>query len=117
MKARWIAFGEIELEGRRYTHDIVIEAGRVEKRSKKPSKADRGQFGHTPLSASEKIPWGGSRLIIGTGESGMLPIMPAVWAEAKQRRVEIVAVPSEEALRLLRDVKASDVYAVVHVTC
>lgn len=117
MKARWIAFGEIELEGRRYTHDIVIEAGRVEKRSKKPSKADRGQFGHTPLSASEKIPWGGSRLIIGTGESGMLPIMPAVWAEAEQRRVEIVAVPSEEALRLLRDVKAKDVYAVVHVTC
>ena len=38
MKARWIAFGEIEIEGRRYTHDVVIEAGEVEKRRKKPSK-------------------------------------------------------------------------------
>jgi len=29
----------------------------------------------------------------------------------------IVAVPTEEALRLLRDVVANDVYAIVHVTC
>ena len=43
--------------------------------------------------------------------------MPAVWAEAERRGVEIVAVPTEEALRLLRDVKAKDAYAIVHVTC
>jgi hypothetical protein len=117
MKARWIAFGEIEIEGRRYTHDVVIDAGNVEKRNKKPSKADRGRFGHTPLSAQERIPWGGRRLIVGTGESGSLPILPAVLIEAERRGVEIVAVPTEEALSLLRDVKAKDAYAVVHVTC
>ena len=38
MKAKWITFGEVEIEGRRYTSDVVIEAGRVEKRRKKPSK-------------------------------------------------------------------------------
>ena len=117
MKARWIAFGEIEIEGRRYTLDIVIEAGRVEKRRKKPSKRYRSEFGHTPLSIKERIPWGGSRLIVGTGESGSLPIMPAVWAEAERRGVEIVAAPTEEALRLLGDVEAKNAYAVVHVTC
>ena len=117
MRARWIAFGEIEIDGRRCTFDVVIEAGRVEKRRKKPSQRYRGEFGHTPLSAKERIPWGGSRLIVGTGESGSLPIMPAVWAEAERRGVEIVAVPTEEALRLLRDVKAKDAYAIVHVTC
>jgi len=117
MKASWIAFGEIEIESQRYTFDIVIEAGRVEKRRKKSSKRYRGEFGHTPLSLKERIPWGGSRLIVGTGDSGSLPIMPAVWAEAERRGIEIVAVPTEEALRLLRDVKAKDVYAVVHVTC
>ena len=117
MKARWIAFGEIEIEGRRYTLDIVIEAGRVEKRRKKPSKRYRSEFGHTPLSIKERIPWGGSRLIVGTGESGSLPIMPAVWAEAERRGIEIVAAPTDEALRLLCDVDAKDAYAIVHVTC
>ena len=117
MQARWIAFGEIEVEGGRYTHDVVIDAGVVHKRVKKPSKAYRDQFGHTPLSVKENIPWGGALLIVGTGGSGSLPIMPGVWKEAKQRGIELVAAPTEEALRLLGDLAAKDVFAVVHVTC
>jgi len=117
MKAKWIAFGEVEIEGRRYTSDIVIEAGQVERRRKKPSKQYRDEYGHTPLSAEERIPWGGSRLIVGTGEFGSLPIVPAVRAEADRRGIEIVAAPTKEALHLLRDADAEDVYAVVHVTC
>ena len=117
MKARWIAFGEIEVEGKRYTHDVVIDAGKVSKRVKKASKTYRDQFGHTPLSVDEEIPWGGRRLIVGTGQSGSLPIMPGVWEEAERRGVEIVAAPTEEALRLLDDLAAEDVCAVVHVTC
>ena len=117
MKAKWIAFGEVEIEGRRYTSDVVIEAGQVEKRRKKPSKQYRDEYGHTPLSAEERIPWGGSQLIVGTGEFSSLPIMPAVRAEAARRGIEIVAAPTKEALQLLRDVDAEDVYAVVHVTC
>jgi hypothetical protein len=117
MKAKWIAFGEVEIEGRRYTSDVVIEAGRVEKRRKKPSKLHRDEYGHTPLSAEERIPWGGSRLIVGTGASGSLPIMPAVFAEAERRGIDIVAAPTKEALHLLRDVDAENVYAIVHVTC
>ena len=109
MKARWIAFGEVEIEGRRYSHDLVIDAGRVEKRRKKPSKPYRDDYGHTPLSAEEKIPWGGSRLIVGTGASGSLPIMPAVFEEAERRGVEVVAAPTKEALRLLRDAALEDV--------
>jgi hypothetical protein len=117
MKARWIEFGEIEIEGESYTFDVVIDAGAVKKRDKKPSKAERGRFGHTPLTANESIPWGGKRLIVGTGESGALPIMPDVWAEAERRGVEIVALPTEDALGLLGEVEAEDAYAVVHVTC
>src|SRR6266700_1675752 len=29
MKARLIRFGEIEVEGKRYTHDVVIDGGKV----------------------------------------------------------------------------------------
>lgn len=117
VEARWIEFGEIEVEGEHYTYDIVVDQGRVKKRIKKPSKPYRDQFGHTPLSAKESIPWGGKRLIIGTGEHGSLPIMPDVWAEAERRGIEIVAAPTGEALRLLRNTKVKDAHAILHVTC
>jgi len=117
MKARWIRFGEIEIEGERYAYDVVIDGGRVGKRKKKASKVYRERYGHTPLSADEPIPWGGRRLIVGTGESGSLPVMPEVAEAAARRGVEIVALPTEEALRLLGKLKAKDVYAVLHVTC
>jgi hypothetical protein len=32
MKARLFKFGEIEVEGKRYTHDVVIDGGKVRKR-------------------------------------------------------------------------------------
>jgi len=70
MKARLVKFGEIEVEGERYTHDVVIDGGKVRRRKKGPSKQFREKLGHTPLSAGEKIPWGGKRLIVGTGAHG-----------------------------------------------
>ena len=34
MKARLVKFGEIEVGGKRYTHDVVIDGGKVRKRRK-----------------------------------------------------------------------------------
>ncbi|HTX67730.1 MAG TPA: hypothetical protein VMH50_01085 [Thermoleophilia bacterium] len=117
MDATWRGFGEIEIDGVRYMHDVVIEGGKVSKRSKKPSKRYRDRFGHTPLSPDERIPWGGRRLIIGTGAYGSLPVMPEVEQEAQRRGVELVATPTEDALGLVRAEKPGDVWAVLHVTC
>jgi hypothetical protein len=117
MEARFIKFGQIEIEGQRYDYDLVIEEGAVRKRKKKPSKPFREQFGHTPLSAQEAIPWGGKQLIIGTGAYGRLPIMPEVYDTARQQQVEIVAAPTEEACRLLQTLPSQEVYAILHVTC
>jgi hypothetical protein len=117
MEARWIGFGEIEIEGRRYDHDVVIDAGRVGKRKKKASKERRGSYGHTPLTAAENIPWGGRRLIVGTGAYGSLPVAPDVLEEGERRGVEVLTLTTPEALDLLHDLAASEVYAVIHVTC
>jgi hypothetical protein len=91
MKARLVQFGEIEVEGKHYTHDVVIDGGKVRKRKKGPSKQFREKFGHTPLSAEEKIPWGGKQLIVGTSANGALPVMDEVLAEAKRRGIEVIA--------------------------
>jgi hypothetical protein len=117
VKAELIAFGEIEIEGQRYDRDVVIDEGRVSRRRKGPSKPLRDQFGHTPLSAAEAIPWGGQRLIVGTGADGRLPIAPDIYAEAERRGVVIAAMPTAEACRLIVDIQTGDVRAVLHVTC
>ena len=117
MDVRLCGFGSIEIEGRVYEHDIIIDRGAVRKRSKKPSKPYRDKFGHTPLSADEELPWGGRRLIIGTGAYGSLPIMPEVMAEAARRSIDLVAVPTDQACRLIAGLKRREVRAVLHVTC
>jgi hypothetical protein len=117
MQVRLLRFGSIEVEGRKYENDIVIEGGQVRPRKKKPSKRYRGEFGHTPLSVDEKLPWRGDRLIIGTGAYGSLPIMPEVFEEAGRRGIDVAARPTEEACRMIANLDPREVHAVLHVTC
>jgi hypothetical protein len=117
MDVRLRGFGTIEVDGRAYGHDIVIDGGAVRKRKKGPSKPHRARFGHTPLSVDEELPWGARRLIVGTGVNGLLPVMPEVTEEADRRGVELDAVPTEEACHLIAGLDASEVHAVLHVTC
>jgi hypothetical protein len=117
--ARLVGFGEIDIDGRRIAHDVVVDRGTVRRRKKGPSKSMSGAYGHTPLTAAEEIPWGprGSRLIVGTGADGQLPLAEDLRAEAARRGVEIVAVRTADACRLLADVRSEDARAVLHVTC
>ncbi len=117
MKAKSTGFGEVRIEGERYAYDVVIDAGRVRRRRKGPSKALREQYGHTPLSVGEEIPWAGRRLIVGTGVDGRLPVTPEVYAEAALRGIELTVLPTRDACRLLADIRPEDVHAVLHVTC
>ena len=117
MKASLVGFGIIEIDGERFERDVVIERGRVGKRHKKASKPLRDRYGHTPLSLLEPIPWECRRLVVGTGASGALPIDPDVVAEAQRRGVELIAVPTAEACRLLADADLRSTNAILHVTC
>jgi len=112
-----IDFGVIEIEGQRYEHDVVIEAGAVRKRRKGPSKPFRDDFDHTPLSVLEDIPWSGDRLVIGTGTAGRLPVMDEVVAEAARRGTQLTILPTAEACQLLAARPAERVFAILHVTC
>ena len=117
MKARLISFGILDIDGKRFERDVVIDRGRVARRDKKASKPLRDRYGHTPLSLLEPIPWTCRRLIIGTGAEGALPIAPDVLAEARRRGVELVALPTDEACALLADADPATTNAILHVTC
>lgn len=117
MDITYPGFGQIVVEGEKYDHDIVIQEGAVRVRDKKPSKPLKGRYGHTPLSADEDLPWSGTRLIIGSGYSGRLPVLPEIGDKAGELQVELVVVPTEKAVELLADLDRRDVNALLHVTC
>ncbi len=116
MRFEKFSFGSLQVDGVTYEHDVVIDRGEVRRRKKKPSKKFRDEFGHTPLSLEEKIPWNCRRLVIGTGAQGALPVMNGVREEAGRRQVELLIVPTAKALEELnRELRETN--AILHVTC
>jgi hypothetical protein len=110
------SFGSILVDGVTYDHDLIIDRGKIRKRKKAASRKFRGAYGHTPLSAAEDIPWRCRRLVVGTGAGGALPVMQQVRDEARRRKVDLVVLPTAEAIGALAEA-AADTNAVLHLTC
>jgi hypothetical protein len=117
MRIQDFSFGSIQIDGKTYEHDVVIDRGEIKKRKKKPSKRFRDEFGHTSISIEEKIPWKCRQLIIGNGVSGALPVMDAVKRKAKKRGVELIILSTPQALERLNKESPDDTNAILHVTC
>ena len=115
MRFQKFSFGTIRIDGVTYEHDVVIDRGEVRKRKKKPSKKFRDEFGHTPVSVQEDIPWRCRRLIIGTG-TGALPVMDDVKREATRRNIELLILPTIDAIEALKK-QTAKTNAILHVTC
>jgi hypothetical protein len=117
MEFDYPSFGVIVIDGQRYDHDVVISDGQVTARDKGPSKSLKTSYGHTPLSVGEEIPWSKPTLVVGTGHSGRLPVAPDIESEAEQRGVDLVILPTSEAVELLNRSAGAGVNAILHVTC
>jgi hypothetical protein len=90
-------FGKLKIDGTTYERDVIVDRGRIRKRKKKLSKKFRPEFGHTPVSMEERIPWKCRRLVIGTGRYGSLPVMNDVKNEAQHRGVDLLILLTDEA--------------------
>jgi len=116
MRFEEFSFGSIKIDGMTHQYDVVIDRGDVRKRKKKPSKKFRDAFGHTPLSVKEDIPWKCRRLVVGTGAYGALPVMGELKDAAVERHVELMILPTTEAIEVLKR-DPDDTNAILHVTC
>ena len=116
MRLEGFTFGSICIDDVTYRQDVVIDRGKIRKRSKKPSKPFRDTFGHTPLSVEEKIPWKCRRLVVGTGAHGALPVMDDVRQQAAHRGVELLILPTADAAEALRT-QPESTNAILHLTC
>lgn len=110
-------FGRITIDGVAYDRDVVVDRGKIRKRKKGPSKPRKGEFGHTPLTAAEEIPWRAQRLWIGTGAHGMLPVADDVREETRRRGVELLMKATPELVRLINRSLPADTNLILHVTC
>ena len=93
MRFEDFSFGSIRIDGVTYEYDVVIDRGKIGKRKKKASKKFRDEFGHTPVSIEEEIPWKCRRLVVGTGAHGSLSVMNDIKLEDERRKVELIIYP------------------------
>ena len=110
------SFGSVRVDGVTYGHDLILDRGKIRKRKKAASRKFRGAYGHTPLSIAEDIPWRCRRLVIGTGADGALPVMKQVQQEARRREVDLVVLPTAQAIGVLTKT-TKHTNAVLHLTC
>ena len=116
MRFTGYSFGSLQVDGVTYDHDLIVDRGKIRKRHKAASRKYRDAYGHAPLSIAEDIPWRCRRLVIGTGAEGALPVMREVQDEARRREVELVVLPTAQAISVLTDT-AADTNAILHLTC
>ena len=116
MRFTGYSFGSIGVDGVTYDHDLIIDRGKIRKRKKAESRKFRGAYGHTPLSIAEDITWRCRRLVVGTGTDDALPVMQQVRDEARRRKVDLVVLPTADAIGALTRATA-DTNAILHLTC
>lgn len=116
-KVKSIKFGKIKVNGTLYEKDIVIEGYTVRTRKKGPSKANKAQYGHTPLTHHEEIPWDCKVLVIGIGMSKRLPVTDKFKAIAKKKGVTLIMLRTPEAVDYYTENFSKDMNAIFHITC
>src|SRR5256884_3337392 len=104
------------MSGVTYDPVLIITGVKTRRGKKAASRQFRSAYGHTPLSAAEDIPWRCRRLVIGTGANGALPVMNDVHEQARRRKVDLVIMPTAQAISALAKT-TKDTNAILHLTC
>jgi hypothetical protein len=106
-------FGQIVINSQKYTSDVIIFPDRV-----------RGDWwrdeGHElnlkdiSLILREKP----EVLVVGTGASGLMKVLPEVEKEAAARNIQIIVQPTGEACEIYNQLsQTQNVVAALHLTC
>lgn len=108
-------FGEICVDGVTYYSDVIIYPDRVDsswwrKEGHKLQSADLQEV----VAAAPEV------LVVGTGYSGCMQVLPETQKFLKRAGIELVAAPTELACRrfnALRGKRQQRVVAALHLTC
>ncbi|MFC2012817.1 Mth938-like domain-containing protein [Chloroflexota bacterium] len=106
-------FGKMVINGRNYRSDLIVSADSVNcgwrrRRSHELAVADIGEA----LAAHPDV------LVVGTGASGLLKVLPEVEQAAGSQGMEVIVAPTREACRTYNQrCGLQRVVAAFHLTC
>jgi len=111
-------FGYITIEGSKIEHDIVIRlSGEIKKRKKKLSKAVYGTSHTVSLEEAKHVyQHGAERLIIGSGQEGMVRLSEEALDYFKKKKCEVDLQPTPGAIESWNKAKGAAI-GLFHVTC
>jgi hypothetical protein len=111
-------FGRVTIAGQKYDYDVIIRLdGQVKKRKKKLSKKIFGTSHMISLDEAQYVyEEGMERLIIGTGQSGMVELSSQAVGYFEARKCPVELYPTPEAIQAWNEAKGR-VVALLHITC
>ena len=111
-------FGSINVSGITYEHDIVIRLdGGIEKRKKKLSKAIYGTSHILSLDEAKHVfEAGAKRLIIGSGQIGMVKLSDQAESFFRENRCQVSILTTPKAIEEWNASKGA-IIGLFHVTC
>lgn len=107
------SFGEIIIDGKRHTTDVIIFPDRVKSNWWRKK-------GHelNPEDIEEIIEEKPDLLIVGTGSSGLMEVKPETKKLLESRGIDFIAKPTSEAYKEYNQRKElGKVIAALHLTC
>ncbi len=112
------AFGSIVIAGTAVDHDVVIRlGGQVVKRKKKLSKAVYGTSHTISLDEARFVyEAGAARLIVGTGQSGMVRLSQEAAGYLAEQGCEVTLLPTPQAAEAWNSATGA-VVGLFHITC
>jgi hypothetical protein len=111
-------FGMIKIEDEVYEHDVIIRLnGAVKKRRKKLSKSVYGTSHKMSADEAQHIyEDGAKRLIVGTGQEGMLKLSDEALDFFKKKSCAVDLLATPEAVKEWNNAD-DEVIGVFHITC
>jgi hypothetical protein len=111
-------FGSITIAGERYEHDVLIRLdGTVKKRKKKLSKEIFGTSHSISLAEAGYVyEEGAKRIIIGTGQSGMVKLSDEAAVFFQQKKCQVELLPTPQAIQRWNEMGRKTI-GLFHVTC
>jgi hypothetical protein len=112
------SFGQITIEGQRYSHDVIIHLdGSVTKRKKKLSKKVYGTSHKISLEEAEYVYEAeAEKVLIGGGQFNRLQLSEQAEAFFQDKGVEVVIMATSEAIEAWNQTEGA-VIGLFHVTC
>ena len=111
MKVESYSFGEIIVDGKKFTQDIVIFKDRIKNWKRKVSHEVCLDDLKEVIKENPKI------LIIGLGAYGMMKVNEDVRRFLKEHGIEVIEKSSEEACKLYNEMEDKNVTLAIHLTC